>query len=286
MANRQAWIDAARSYVGLEPSDASYVDRVYLDHVERPTDLQKAQARQMAREQSGCGLVWEAIARDVGATGPWEYLRRWYGEPSRIGGVIRDMVATAKKAGAWRRPGQGMPQPGDAVVIGGPAPEWSRDSLVAEHVLLVTSADGAELHSIDGGQPGVAERTRILVQTPQGELWLADRASGVGPDGRPTKGRRVQGWIDAPSIETAGGAGAGSPFPGGGASGGGGSSGGWACPAPSGSECPPCPPGGGGGFALRGGPWGAVELLLLAYLLGELSGQAVEEGGRRRRRRG
>jgi len=285
VADRNEWVNAARSYVGLEPSDPSYVSRVYLDHVERPTDLQKAQARQMAREQSGCGLVWEAIARDVGATGPWAYLRRWYGEPQRIGGVIRDMVATAKKSGAWRVPGQGMPQAGDAVLIGGPAPDWSRGTLVAEHVLVVTGANGAELHSIDGGQPGVGERTRILVQTPQGELWLADRASGLDADGRPTKGRRVQGWVDAPSVETAGGgAGAGGPFPGGGQSGGGGSSDGWACPAPSppGGTCPPCPP--PGGLPVKG-VWGVLDLLLLAFLMGELSGQAVEEGRRRRRRR-
>lgn len=285
--SRADWVRAALSYVGLEPTDPQYVRRVYLAHLPgEGTELQRAQAKQMAVKQYGCGLVREAISRDVGVT--WPHLRRWYGESSRIGGVIRDMVKAARAEGSWVdatkwRPGDPLFRPGDAVLIGGPAPEWSHGKLVAEHVLTVTSVDGPAVESIDGGQPGVATRARVLVQTPQGELWLADSGSAVGADGRPETGRRVQGWIDVDKTTTEGGAEGGEkpapaappPAPGaGGASGGGGASGSW--------QCPPC---GSTTTIPVGGPLGVLDFLLLAFLLGELSGQEVEGYRKRRGRR-
>lgn len=274
---------AARSYLGLEPTDPAYVQRVYLAHLPGGgTPLHRAQAQQMARTQSGCGLVYEAQLRDLGVT--WPHLWRWYGD--RIGTAISANVAAAKRDKVWYtadNPGPGI-QAGDAVVIGGPPPAWSRGGIAYEHLLVVTELlpDG-RLRSVDGGQPGVAERTRVLVRTPQGELWLANLPSGggpapLGPDGRPLVGRRVQGWIKtrlAPNQPGYQGGGQATvpPTPSTPYQGGGGSSGGGGA-TDAGGECPPCPE----GISIRKG----IGLLLLAYLLGELSGQWVE--GRRRRR--
>ena len=277
-------LDAARSYIGLEPSDPAYIQRVYLAHLPGGgTPLQRAQAQQMARTQSGCGLVAEAILRDLGVT--WPHLWRWYGD--RLGTAISASVAAARRDGIWyddRSPGPGI-QAGDLLVIGGPAPDWSRGGITYEHILVATELlpDG-RLRSVDGGQPGVAERTRVLVRTPQGELWLAHLppsggAAQLGPDGRPLVGRRVQGWIKARLAPhtPAGYTGGGGTSGGGGATGSGGATGGTpAQPTPQ-IVCPPCPPPGGEV------PLGsALAYLALAYLLGELTGQWVEEGRGRR----
>jgi len=273
VASRDAWVATAKALVGLEPSDPQYQQRLYLDAIDgEPTPLQRQQAREMAATQYGCGLTWESVARSVGATYP--HLRRWYGEPSRIGGVIRDMVGAARGSGAWVTPGSDrLPQPGDAVLIGGPA-GWSRGKQTTEHVLIVTDRQGPALHSVDGGQPGIAERARVLVETPQGELWLADSGASIGADGRPDSGRRVQGWVDADKVPTreSGEAPPGPPFRGGGGqSGGGGSSAGWGSASGGGGGCPPCAT-----------PW---DLLLLAFLIGNLSGQKTREPRRSIRRR-
>lgn len=290
--SREAWLTAARSYLGLEPTDPVYVQRVYLAHLPGGgTPLQRAQAQQMARAQSGCGLVWEAIARDQGVA--WPHLRRWYGERGRLGTAISANVGQAKKDGAWITPGGGrLPLPGDALVIGGPAPQCSRGGITYEHMLtmLALSPDGV-LTSVDGGQPGVGERSRVLVQTPQGELWLANVPPGggaaqLGPDGRPLVGRRVQGWIDVDRLPYSGAppvaplppeGGPGAPFSGG-YSPGGGTAGGGGATDSYGGECPPCPEPAGLGLG-RAAAW-----LLLAFLLGELTGQHIEEQRPRRRR--
>ena len=286
-------IAAARSYLGLEPTDEPYVQRVYLAHLPGGgTPLQREQARQMAKTQSGCGLVYEAMCRDLGIT--WPHLWKWYGD--RIGTAISANIAAAKKDGIWYTPdapGPGI-QAGDAVLIGGNGPLDSRGGITYEHLLacvLEISPEGV-VTSVDGGQPGVAERSRVLVRTPQGEIWLSNMpASGgpapVGPDGRPLVGRRVKGWIKtrlAPNQPGYQG--------GGGSSGGGGASAGWGntpaqptpqvqpcppCPAPQ--PCPPCPTPTSGGVSIGK----ALSLLMLAYLLGELTGQWVEERPRRRR---
>jgi hypothetical protein len=254
---------------------------VYLDHVKDPTPLQRQQAQQMSKSQSGCGLVAEAVARDVGAD--WPHAYKFYGEPSRISGVIRDMVKEAKKQRAWvdatkRTASDPLPQPGDLVLIGGGS-GWAQGGLTMEHMLIVDRLEGHELHSVDGGQPDVEERTRVVVLAPGGELWLGSREAQIDAAGRPTVGRRVRGWVDVSKVPVVEGKGTNrgstttAPFPGGGASSGGGSSASW--------ECPPCPelPEG-----ITVGWRTGIGLMLLAYLAGELTGQWVEAGRKSSRR--
>lgn len=204
-AATSGWIACALKDVGLDPSvDLDlYAQRIYLDHLQpADQDRLRVEARKMANAQSGCGLAWERWARCMQVS--WPHLYMWYGD--RLGTALSANVSEAKKCGAWVDADRaastlpGLPQPGDAVLIGGPEP-YSRGGIIAEHLLLVRQIDGALLHSIDGGQPGIQERTRVLITTPQDELWLANLPTGggqapLGPDGRPLVGRRVRGWID------------------------------------------------------------------------------------------
>ena len=214
-APRCAWIREALALEGLEVNDANYLQAVYLDAIDAtPSGMQIAQARQMARTQSGCGLVWEAQARRLGVT--WPLLWRFYG--LRVINPLENTISAsrefARRCGAWIdastwTEGRPFPREGDGLHIGGTDPRWVRGEIASDHVFTVVAWHGELMHSIDGGQPGIHLRTRALVEVwtgsrggqRTGELWAAqvDRETGrplLDGQGRILRGRRVAGWID------------------------------------------------------------------------------------------
>lgn len=205
---RKPWVDEAMRLEGWEATEDRYVNFVYLAAVDgTPTALQVSQARQMARTQSGCSLVWEAMARSLRVA--WPLLWKFYG--LRFALPQENTVAACKSfaqaSGAWVDAsrwtiGRPLPGPADCLHIGGRGPAWVRGDIESEHVLTAVLRDGQRMHAIEGGQPGIRLRTRGIVEvktTAGAELWLANLgASGAQLDaaGRPTRGRRVAGWID------------------------------------------------------------------------------------------
>lgn len=214
-APRCAWIREALAVVGLEVTDPRYQQIAYLEAIDKtPTILQRQQAAQMARTQSGCALVWEHYARALAVH--WPLLWKFYGQRclNSIEQVITADIAFARKVGAWVdaatwKEGMKFPKEGDGIIIGGRDPKWVRGEIQSEHMLIVVAWILGLLCSVDGGQPGVRFRTRALVEVwtkgnpgeRSGELWLAsvDMQTGLpqlDAAGRPRKGRRVLGWID------------------------------------------------------------------------------------------
>ena len=214
-APRCAWIREALAVEGLEVTSEEYEQIAYLEAIEAtPTALQRQQARQMARTQSGCALVYEHYARKLAVH--WPLLWKFYGQRFSIPieQVITADRAFAQKVGAWVdastwREGMPFPKEADGLIIGGKGPSWVRGEIESEHMFLIVAWILGLIHSIDGGQPGVRLRTRALVEVwtkgnpgqRTGELWAASINMETGlPDldgqGRPKKGRRVLGWID------------------------------------------------------------------------------------------
>jgi len=196
---RAARVRWALSHVGLDPGDAAYLAAVYPhDHPSRRAAL--------ARHQSGCGIVDEAAWEAAGVRVPGYEL----GYDRRGAGAglppISAVVQMAQRSGAWVDPVTVgvVPLPGDALVLGcASCPGvWSRGDLASEHVAIVVatrrsySTDACTVHSVDGGQPGIRPRSRSLVWCGR-ELWSAPTEYAIGPDGRPTRGRRVLGWASA-----------------------------------------------------------------------------------------
>lgn len=214
-APRCAWIREALAVVGLEVTDPRYQQIAYLEAIDKtPTILQRQQAAQMARTQSGCALVWEHYARALAVH--WPLLWKFYGQRclNAIEQVITADIAFARKVGAWMdaatwKEGMKFPKEGDGIIIGGRDPKWVRGEIQSEHMLIVVAWILGLLCSVDGGQPGVRFRTRALVEVwtkgnpgeRSGELWLAsvDMQTGLpqlDAAGRPHRGRRVLGWVD------------------------------------------------------------------------------------------
>jgi len=183
----QAVVQEALCLVGLQPTDADYVGRLF------PRD-DPAQARAMALKMSSCGLAREAELDAAGIAGPWT--GRAYA--SRIGTALSAEIQAARAAGAWVDVARGAtfdPHPGDGVVIGcsSSCPGWGKGGLSLEHVDGVVLVDGDMVHVVAGGQPGILLRTREI-RTVRDEVWLAAVGCPMDPhDGRPSKGRRVLG---------------------------------------------------------------------------------------------
>jgi len=212
-------------------------------------DLKSAYA--MAAVQSTCGVTTEAIWRYARVDQPKIY--EFYGHASRLGSAVGLEMTTAKAAGCWIDgipwvEGSKLPEPGDAMICGCSScgDSWARGSHNTEHEFTVTSWLGGLMHSVDGGQPGVAIRSRGLVECwtgtnadgkRTGELWVGvvspDGTVAMSSDGRPAQGRRCLGYTDV----------AGLPF------------------LPDPPECPSSPDGTddqgeGGGSAGEGHGWG------------------------------
>ncbi len=199
----RAMLECALSMCGLEQSDLAYQQHLY------PFDT-PSQALAMAKSQSGCGLTTEEIWRAGGASNP--ALTLSYAWRVARGGVLYAVALEkeiALEAKAWQdtRNVSAALERCDALIIGckGCPGPWAKNTFTDEHeftiVLMETLADGTILvHSVDGGQPGIALRTRKLVLTDSGETWLASLDAVIEADGRPSKGRRLQGYSRASQI--------------------------------------------------------------------------------------
>lgn len=188
--------------VGLVQSDIEYQRHLY------PFDT-AFHAQQMAMSQSGCGLATEEIWR-AGRVASTKLLLSYADRVARGGELYAVTLekVIAQQMGAWIVPGTGRLteplEPGDAVIIGckGCRGLWARGAVNTEHELTVlfTEDDGVTVHSVDGGQPHIALRTRRLVHVPeQGESWLANVSTDaeIAADGRPVRGRRILGYARA-----------------------------------------------------------------------------------------
>ena len=207
-------LEALLPLVGLEPASAAYQAAVY------PYDP-PSQRRALALRQSGCGLVTEIGWRAAG--GQDARLRLPAGDRAVRGGVLYPVAlerTIAQQWAEWRSPDAStgeLPLEGDAVIIGSSGPGlWGKGGFSGEHEFTVgclttaLAAGGAVMHSIDGGQPGIHARTRVLVWCgPRSdELWAASLDDSGGyvfdpNDMRPTKGRRVLGWMDTDALDGA-----------------------------------------------------------------------------------
>lgn len=215
------YIDAALDLAGLSYAAGgatrdAYVQKLYLERLHRePTAAERSSAYAMAAAQSTCGITTECIWDRAGVDAAW--LREPYG--ARVNRGFYAVMAEyefAKQVGAWVSAlpwvaGTALPDLGDAVIIGDNTDGMRRGSSTkVQHELTMLcylngpAGPGSWACSIDGGQPGVAYRTRQWVEVP-GELWAGavDPSSGVAPlgyDGRPLNGRRVIGYVDAKKL--------------------------------------------------------------------------------------
>lgn len=205
-------VEAALSLAELHPADLLYQQTIY------PFDTPAA-AKQMALgdghnpPQSGCGLTTEEVWRRGGVQHP--ILRAPYASRVIAGG-IRYAVTLEKhiavERGSWLDAAHLSSieiEPADAVIIGCKTCPgvWARNTFRDEHELTAIAVDRIEdddgnvttlIHSLDGGQPHIALRTRKLVFVPdRNEVWLADLRATIEADGRPSKGRRILGLIRA-----------------------------------------------------------------------------------------
>jgi hypothetical protein len=211
---RGALLQSLLPCAGWQVTEPRFVQRVFLDAIDgTPSQLERQQAAQMARELSSCGMFWESGLRAIGVT--WPLLWKFYGKRCLVAleQAITADVPFARQHGAftdaqtWRE-GMIFPREADAVIMGNNTAAWARGMAAFQHLGTVALwADGLA-HFVDGGQPGIAMRTRAFVEVwtgskggqRTGELWLSnvDPATGAVPllaDGRPQKGRRVYGWI-------------------------------------------------------------------------------------------
>lgn len=203
---RAARVRWALDHVGLEPTDVRYQTDLY------PHDA-PSRRRALAIGQSGCGIAdeaaWEAAGvRVLGYEIGYDLRATGRGVP-----VVTNVIEMARRAGAWRQPNAvtvALPLPGDALIMGCSSclGVWGRGGFSGEHVSMIVACarqnagNAYDAHGIDGGQPGIHPRSRSLVWRGP-ELWAASLTDGgyaLGDDGRPTRGRRVLGWVDADAL--------------------------------------------------------------------------------------
>jgi hypothetical protein len=206
------------AYADPETRDA-YVKEVFLEGIDfpggAPTEAQIQQAYAMAASMSACGIVTSRVWRDAGVNAP--YTRKFYG--NRIGSAVGAEMEFAKAHKAWVsglpwRRGTPFPEAGDALIIGDNTPAMKRGDVTAyQHELnalcWIDGGRGGLLASVDGGQPGIAIRTRGLVEVfpdggDEGEIWCGsvakDGSIPLGGDGRPANGRRCIGWTNVAKL--------------------------------------------------------------------------------------
>lgn len=169
-----------------------------------------ADAAEMGRSQSSCGLVARGILRVAEVDGRLlfggqavDVLRDPYARLMRLGCYALTLLEVlGQDRGLWVPARAGAePEPGDVLVIGAESHGWGG----GEHALTCTGRDGDRVDSVDGGQtdPGnsfhptaTRARSRTLIRVADtDELWLADAPALA--EGRPVAGRRIQGWLRA-----------------------------------------------------------------------------------------
>jgi len=202
------------SYENPETRDR-YVEELFLNQQDfgpdGPTEADRKQAYGFASAMSSCGITTQAIWAAAGVD--LAYLRKPY--KNRIGSAVTFEYKYAKEVGAWVnampwKRGTPFPEAGDAMIIGDNTPAFARGSSPTyQHELnvicWVEGPRGALMGGLDGGQPGIAIRTRGLVEVfpnggDLGELWCSvvapDGSLPLGADGRPLSGRRALGFTD------------------------------------------------------------------------------------------
>jgi len=270
-----------------EATRDQYVQELYLTLIDfdggAPTDQQVQQAYGMASQQSTCGITTERIWREAGVDDPNVFTFYF----TRVGrgnyAVMEEkQFAESLTSGAWVSgipwvEGSPLPQPGDAVIIGlsSDASFTRGGGFSGEHEFNVVSTLDDYVHSVDGGQPGIAVVTRAWSEVwtgtddlgrRTGELWACkvgpDGEVALGSDGRPVQGRRVVGYTDVSKLPLRPGSETCLPIP--------------ALPAPDpedadyGEPVPTGTPGQGGAAGHRG--W---KILFGVVLLGAAAGAAA-----------
>jgi hypothetical protein len=209
--------------IGTEPTDTIYIANVFpFDNFE--------DAKVFSPRLSGCGLVTETGWRgpydgDVRKVGLVDDDRLYmpYAERNKRGGTYQAVsleydIAIKHKALVSAEPwveGTPMPSVGDAVIMGNNTAAYARGKYLYQHEATVAywrkDTPGVAT-SIDGGQPGVALRTRAFVEVwtgkrgtaRSGELWCGDlQPDGECPldaSGRPLKGRRVVCYVNVDKL--------------------------------------------------------------------------------------
>ncbi len=154
-----------------------------------------ALAKQAAKEQSSCALTALALWRTVGVDHPAledPYLD-WAG-PARIGNAVSLVESIARAHEAWvdcalYRDELGLPEPGDAVLVGhNTDPKFGGPEHVFNVTRVETDGRGIIFHSVEGGLPGIEPRSRLAHAA--GTVLRFDKLTG-------TPGRRARGWVDA-----------------------------------------------------------------------------------------
>ena len=224
---RCLFIAGALPLIGLAYADTKtrdeYVQQLYMWGVfpyengeYQCTERQRVSAYNMASAQSSCGITTRRVWRYAGVDAPQIY--DFYGNDNRLGSAVRYEISFAQSVGAWVSgtpwvEGTDFPREGDASVIGCSScgPSYVRGGIFGgEHEFTTVCWLDGLMHSVDGGQPGIALRTRALVEVwtgedkdgrRTGELWAgAVDANGncpMGADGRPATGRRYVGFSSA-----------------------------------------------------------------------------------------
>ncbi len=156
-----------------------------------------------ARSMSSCGLFAMAVLREAGV----EHACLSTPYSRQIGQAVANVVRIGRAHDAWtatitaaQTRAAADPLPGDVLIVGHEDPAWGGPT----HVLVVTAVervagpDGTAhtlLTSVDGGQPHIARRRRLL-EVRGGARWLRAIEAPYSLE-RPSGGRRVQGWLDA-----------------------------------------------------------------------------------------
>lgn len=191
MTERQVFVDAARSVIGLgaNPKDPEKKDSY-------STLISPGESIAMAYDMlqmSGCGLVVAGIWRLSGVVSPK------LDPPYIIGSAISRLTTFAHKVGAWTTFRAGIfPQSGDMVMVG------DGGSGGVEHVFTVIdiAGDGYALESVDGGQRDSDGFQTVLHKR---RIWKGQRDiayMGNDPGNAIMGGRKIYGWVDVEKLPT------------------------------------------------------------------------------------
>jgi hypothetical protein len=192
---------AARDLVGAgyfngPAARAKYEARIFRGEPAGAVDLE-------ARTKSSCALTCEEIEREAGVDDD----RLYAPIGPRLAGHGLPPVSLqrqiAKDHGAWvdtthHAPGDPLPEPGDQLQQGGTGdgdPAWFRGRGFIHVFTVVEVHDDGTFDSVDGGEPDVELRHKRFVEA-CGELWVCAPTTPLAPDGRPTAGARIAGYLN------------------------------------------------------------------------------------------
>jgi hypothetical protein len=181
-------VDAAKWATGLTANPAE--DRQsYLDFV-GPGESAAMQGSMAT--MSGCGLTVAGIWRAIGVVHPK------LSAPYKPGEGISRLITVARSTNAWRPfTASELPQAGDMVLVG--------DNTAAngvEHVYTIldqVETDITLFRTVDGGQ---IENGFQIIKEKQ-HRWEGQMDFGLAstdPGGKASKGRKIIGWVDVPSL--------------------------------------------------------------------------------------